>query len=79
MADEYDERAWDAQDLIGSGDSTQAEYEAEFDKSRAATAVWFAFYADRLEAALESIYEALAAVGPDEVRTAGYGYLAAMK
>jgi hypothetical protein len=62
---QLDERAWDIQEL--ENDSQQ--YLDAFQRARAAWAVFFALDPDRRVAAVESIYEAQAALGSiDELR-----------
>jgi hypothetical protein len=75
IADELDVQAWGIQDLIESGETTEDDYVAVFDKSRAATALWSALGADALEAALDSVYEAQAARDPDSVRNVVYAII----
>jgi hypothetical protein len=69
LADELDERAWDVQDLEAEGAVSQHEYLVAFGRTRAAASVGFALDSDALIAALESVYEAQAAVADlDAVR-----------
>lgn len=60
---ELDEIAWDIQDKVDEGTLSYEAYCEAFGRARAAAAVGFALEADPLEAALEGIYEAQAALG----------------
>jgi len=73
---EYDVRAWDFQDAIEAGSATQAEYETEFNRARAASTVWWALDSDPRIAVLDALYEAQAATEADDVRTIVYAFLA---
>jgi hypothetical protein len=68
LTDELDEAAWDVQDRVEAGDAEQGEYVAAFRRARAGMSLWFALHADPLVAALESVYEARAALDDGAVR-----------
>jgi hypothetical protein len=69
VVDELDEAAWDMQDQVDVGLRSGDEFDIVFARSRAATAVWYAFNPDPLVAALESAYEAQAASDLDALLT----------
>jgi hypothetical protein len=75
VSDEWDELAWNIQEKVELGDASLGQYETAFDRSRAASAVWFALGSDPAFAAFDTLYEAQAAAGADEVRRIVYGYL----
>lgn len=62
LVDELDEIAWDAQEKAESGLVSRQTYSAAFRRARAAASVGFALDSDALNAALEAVYEAQAAV-----------------
>jgi hypothetical protein len=62
LTEELDEVAWDAQDQVEAGVLPEQAYLAAFARARAAASVGFALEPDALHAALESVYEAQAAV-----------------
>ena len=71
MTVELDEVAWNAQDAAAQGSHDTDTYLRAFKRARAAAAVGFALEPDVLHAALESVYEAQAAVNDiDAVRSA---------
>jgi hypothetical protein len=77
LTEELDEAAWDAQDKADEGTLPQQDYLDAFARARAAASVGFASEPDALRAALESVYEAQAAVADiDAVRTALHATLA---
>lgn len=63
LTSELDEIAWDAQEKAEAGTVSRDAYLAAFRRARAAASVGFALDCDALNAALEAIYEAQAAVG----------------
>jgi hypothetical protein len=62
LTEELDEIAWDTQDKVEAGVLPQQAYRDAFARARAAASVGFALEPDALHAALESVYEAQAAV-----------------
>jgi hypothetical protein len=71
VTEELDEIAWDIKDKADEGMLPQEAYGEAFGRARAAAAVRFALEPHPLEAALEAIYEAQAALGDLEaIRTA---------
>jgi len=76
VVDEFDELAWDIQDLIEVGGGSQADYEVAFNKARAANTVWSALDSNSRVAVLDALYEAQAATGADDVRKVVYEFLA---
>jgi hypothetical protein len=62
LTDELDQIAWDAQEKADSGLVSRQTYSAAFRRARAAASVGFALDSDALNAALEAVYEAKAAV-----------------
>jgi hypothetical protein len=62
LTEELDEIAWEAQDKVEAGVLPEEAYLAAFARARAAASVGFALEPDALHSALESIYEAQAAV-----------------
>jgi hypothetical protein len=62
LVQELDEIAWDVREKADAGDGSRESYVFAFRRARAAAAVGFALEADALDAALEAIYEAQAAV-----------------
>lgn len=66
IAARLDERAWDIQEREDQGADNSEQYVAAFQQARAAWAVFYALNPDRRDAALESIYEAQAALGSIE-------------
>jgi len=71
LTEELDEIAWDAQEQAEAGVLPEQAYLAAFARARAAASVGFALGPDALHAALESVYEAQAAVGDlDAIRVA---------
>jgi hypothetical protein len=62
LTEELDETQWDLQERVESGTASQEQYLNAFRRARAASTVWFALADDPLEAALESVYEAHAAI-----------------
>jgi hypothetical protein len=70
LAESLDEQAFEIQDRIDGGDATHDGYVVAFAHARAASAIHFALSDDPLEAAIEGVYEAYAAVGNlEEIRT----------
>ena len=63
LVEEWDEVAWDAQDVAESAEGDTAAYDAAFARARAVSAVDFALDRDPLKAALESAYEVQAGLG----------------
>jgi hypothetical protein len=77
LTEELDEIAWDAQDKVEAGVLPEQAYPAAFARARAAASVRYALEPDALHAALESVYEAQAAVADLEaVRVAVAAVLA---
>lgn len=71
VTEELDERAWDIQEKVDEGMLPQEVYLEAFRRARAAASVGFALEVNPLQAALEAVYEAQAAVADLEaVRTA---------
>jgi hypothetical protein len=71
LTEELDEAAWDAQEQVEAGVLPERAYLAAFARARAAASVGFALEPSALRAALESVYEAQAAVDDlDAVRVA---------
>ena len=69
LTDELDEIAWDTQEKMEAGIVSRSAYSIAFRRARAAASVGFALDPDALTAALESVYEAQAAVADlDAVR-----------
>jgi hypothetical protein len=69
LTDELDEIAWDAQERMEAGIGSRQDYSTAFRRARAAASVGFALDSNALTAALESVYEAHAAVADlDAVR-----------
>jgi hypothetical protein len=62
LIEELDEAQWDLQERVDSGTASQEQHLKAFRQARAASTVWFALADDPLEAALESVYEANAAI-----------------
>jgi hypothetical protein len=62
LTDELDAIAWDAQEKMEAGIGSRQDYSTAFRRARAAASVGFALDANALTAALESVYEAQAAV-----------------
>lgn len=62
LADELDKIAWDAQEKMEAGIVSRQVYSTAFRRARAAASVGFALDSNALTAALESVYEAQAAV-----------------
>lgn len=62
VAEELDERAWDIREKVDEGTLPKRSYLEAFRKARAAAAVGFALELNPLQAALEAVYEARAAV-----------------
>jgi hypothetical protein len=58
---ELDEIQWRLQDEMNEGRASEEDYNRGFSQARAASAVFFAVAEDAREAALEALYEALAA------------------
>ena len=65
LVDELDRVQFDLRDAFEAGTATDADYEAAFERARAAHALFFALDEDPRAAALESAYEAHAATGED--------------
>lgn len=65
LVEELDNSALDAHDRLDEGTGSEAEYDREFSRARAATALWSAFEEDATTAASDSIYEAYHAVGEE--------------
>lgn len=70
LVEDLDDKYFDAQKRYEAGDGQEKAYRTLFAKARAANAVLFAFSDDPFVAATHSIYEACAAIGTDEVRSA---------
>jgi hypothetical protein len=71
LVEELDEIAWDAKDKVEAGALPRQAYLVAFAHARAAASVGFALEPDALHAALESVYEAQAAVADlESVRVA---------
>ena len=62
LTEELDERAWGIQELVDAGAASEEAYVEAFHQARAAAAVSYALDPDPKTAALESVYEAQAAV-----------------
>ncbi len=62
LTQELDERAWDIQELVDAGAASEEAYVEAFRQARAAAAVGYALNPDPRTAALESVYEAQAAL-----------------
>lgn len=67
LAEDLDIRYFKAEELYKEGKAGEEESREFFAKARAANAVLLAFEHDALDASAKSIYEATAAIGPDEV------------
>ncbi len=63
LVEELDEAAWEIQARVHAGQAPEDEYLRAFRKARAASSVAFALDPDPHAAAMESVYEAQAAVG----------------
>lgn len=71
VTEELDEIAWDIQDQVDEEAASQEAYFEAFSRARAAAAVGYALESDPLKAALETVYEAQAALGDlKAIRTA---------
>jgi hypothetical protein len=69
VVDNLDQLAFDLNDRAEANQANDVDYEHAFGQARAAAAVAAAFDPDSLHAALEAVYEALAALlSPDAVR-----------
>jgi hypothetical protein len=77
LTEELDEVAWNTRDQVEAGMLPEQAYLAAFARARAAASVGFALEPDALHAALDSVYEAQAAVGLEAVRVAVAAALAA--
>lgn len=62
VTEELDERAWDIREKVDDGTLPKHAYLEAFRKARAAASVGFALELNPLQAALEAVYEAKAAV-----------------
>lgn len=70
LATALDERQWDLQDRVASGEAPSVEHLDAFGRARAASSVFYAAEADARTAALEAIYEASAVVDDvDDLRS----------
>jgi hypothetical protein len=71
VVEELDEKAWDIQESVDEGTQPQEAYLEAFRMARAAESIGFALEVNPLQAALEAVYEAQAAVSDLEaIRTA---------
>jgi len=69
VVEALDNRYFQAQELFEAGQGEKATYQDLFAKARAASAVLFALGPDAFQAAAESVYEAVSALGIDEPRS----------
>jgi hypothetical protein len=67
IVDQLDEVGFDLNEKAEAGKATLEEYQAAYNKARAANAVWYVLQEDSLLAASESAYEAGVAVGEDAI------------
>jgi hypothetical protein len=67
LVDKLDGLGFDLNDKAEAGKATIEEYQAAYDKARAANAVWYVLSEDSLIAATEAAYEAGVAVGEDRI------------
>jgi hypothetical protein len=63
LTERLDDDGFDLQEQVDNGQATAQQYEAAFARARATSALSYALTEDAEEAAIESIYEAHAAVG----------------
>lgn len=62
LVERLDQKQWDAQDAVATGQADETTYLFAFAQARAAHAVYFALQSNAFTAATEAIYEAQAAL-----------------
>jgi hypothetical protein len=76
LESELDNLAWDEQERMWRGTATEDAYHRAFARARAVSALRFALEPDPLWAALDGVYEAIAATDPGVIRPIVDGVLA---